>query len=78
MITGSQIRAARAALGISGMKLSESSGVSLRALSKIESFEGLPDSRVSTLIKLKVALEAAGIEFIGAPDDGPGIRIHAK
>ena len=78
MITGSQIRAARAALGISGAILAQSSGVSLRALAKIESFDGLPDSRVSTLSKLKIALEAAGIEFIGTPEDGPGIRIHSK
>jgi len=78
VITGSQIRAARAAVGISGATLSESSGVSLRALSKIESFNGLPDARVATLQKLKIALEAAGIEFIGSPEDAPGIRIQKK
>jgi hypothetical protein len=26
---------------------------------------------------LQKALEAAGIEFIGTPDDGPGIRIYS-
>ncbi len=26
-------------------------------------------------MKLKATLEAAGIEFIGTPDDRPGIRI---
>jgi len=52
--------------------------VSLRALSKIESFNGLPDARVATLQKLKIALEAAGIEFIGSPEDAPGIRIQKK
>ena len=26
---------------------------------------------------IKKTLEAAGIEFIGTPDEGPGIRIHA-
>jgi hypothetical protein len=25
---------------------------------------------------VKIALEAAGIEFIGTPDDGPGIRVR--
>jgi hypothetical protein len=25
-------------------------------------------------MSIKMALEAAGIEFIGTPDDGPGIR----
>jgi hypothetical protein len=27
-------------------------------------------------MSIKMALEAAGIEFIGTPDDGPGIRIR--
>ncbi|WP_269812835.1 hypothetical protein [Pontibaca salina] len=26
---------------------------------------------------IKSSLEAAGIEFIGTPEDGPGIRIRA-
>jgi hypothetical protein len=30
------------------------------------------------MIALKATLEAAGIEFIGTPDDAPGIRIHGK
>jgi hypothetical protein len=28
------------------------------------------------LLKIQTTLEAAGIEFIGTPDDAPGIRIH--
>jgi hypothetical protein len=27
---------------------------------------------------IKNALESAGIEFIGTPDDGPGIRVYRK
>jgi hypothetical protein len=27
-------------------------------------------------MSIKMALEAAGIEFIGTPDDGPGIRVR--
>ncbi len=34
-------------------------------------------SRSSTLVEIKTALEVAGIEFIGTPDDGPGIRLRA-
>jgi hypothetical protein len=29
-------------------------------------------------MSIKTALEAAGIEFIGTPEDAPGIRIHGK
>ena len=78
MITGSQIRAARTAIGWSGADLSEISGVSLRTISTIEASNGLPDARISTVTKLKSALESAGIEFIGSPDDAPGIRIHTR
>jgi hypothetical protein len=28
------------------------------------------------LIEIQKALEAAGIEFIGTPEDGPGIRLR--
>ena len=76
MITGSQIRAARAALGMSGAELATKSELSLRTVTKIEAFDGFPDARIATLMAIKAALESAGIEFIGTPDDGPGIRIH--
>lgn len=78
MITGSQIRAARAALGMSGAELAEQSEISLRTVSKIEAVNGLPDARISTVTKLKMVLESVGIEFIGTPDDAPGIRIHSR
>ncbi|MBU3993618.1 MAG: transcriptional regulator, partial [Alphaproteobacteria bacterium] len=65
-------------LGWSGSDLAEICDVSLRTISKIETFSGLPDARVATLVKLQSALEAAGIEFIGTPDNAPGIRIHAR
>lgn len=44
----------------------------------IESGDGVPSVNLQTLMKLKSALEAAGIEFIGSPEDAPGIRIHPR
>jgi hypothetical protein len=35
-----------------------------------------PNVTRANLEALKRALEAAGIEFIGTPDDAPGILIH--
>lgn len=78
VITGAQIRAARSALGWSGSELAQACDVSLRTISKIETYNGLPDARIATLVKLKSSLEAAGIEFIGTPDDAPGIRIRTR
>ena len=74
--TGMQLRAARNALDWSIEKLSDISGVSIRTIIRYEDFDGLPPSRADNVSKLVSALEAAGIEFIGTPDDGPGIRIH--
>ena len=76
MITGAQIRAARSALKWSASKLSEASGVSVPTIQRFELGDGIPPSRSSTLIEVQKTLEAAGIEFIGTPDDRPGIRIN--
>ena len=74
MVTGQQIRSARAALNWSAQTLAEYSGVSLRTLMRLEQTDGVPASRASTLMDIQRAFEAAGIEFIGSPNDRPGIR----
>lgn len=76
MITGSQIRSARAALRISAVELAARAGLGEQTVKRFEASDGVPPSRSSTLLIVKKTLEAAGIEFIGAPDDAPGIRLH--
>ena len=76
MVTGMQIRAARHALKWTFEQLSNESSVSLRTLKSVERFDGIPNCRTATLEKIRKAFEAAGIEFIGTPEDAPGIRIH--
>ena len=76
MLTGFQIRAARAGLNITAKDLAERSGVSLPTIQRFESVDGVPPSRSSKLLDVRAALEAAGIEFIGTPDDSPGIRMR--
>lgn len=76
MITGAQIRSARHALRVSVDTLSQSSSVSVRTIKRMETEDGVPSSNVPNIAAVKAALEAAGIEFIGTPDDGPGIRIR--
>ena len=44
----------------------------------MEATAGFPSSTKANLNAIKTALEAAGIEFIGTPDDRPGIRINTK
>ena len=77
MITGLQIRAARSALRWSVVDLSDRSGIAVRTIKRLEPADGVPPSRSSTLVDVQRAFEAAGIEFIGTPDDGPGIRLRA-
>ena len=43
-----------------------------------ESLQGIPQSRTATLLDIKAALEFAGIEFIGTPEDRPGIRVELR
>lgn len=76
MITGIQIRMARAALRWSIKQLAEFSGVSVPTIFRLEQENGLAPSRTQTLMDIKAAFEAAGIEFIGTPENGPGVRIR--
>ena len=78
MITSAQIRAARGILNWSRKDLAEHSGVSFASMMRLESFEGVPASNFKTLESVKQAFEKAGIEFIGSPDEGAGVRWQLK
>ncbi|MBI1417882.1 MAG: helix-turn-helix domain-containing protein [Limimaricola sp.] len=74
-ITSAQIRAARTALGWTVRSIAEETGIGLATLKRYEAQVGVPKSRKGHLQLLRTHFEAAGIEFIGSPDDRPGIRI---
>jgi transcriptional regulator with XRE-family HTH domain len=78
MVTGNQLRIARFALRWSVQRLSDETGVPLRTVKRIEAEDSIPSTSASTVHTLQAALESAGIEFIGSPDDGPGIRIRTS
>lgn len=78
MITSDQIRAARAMLRWTGRELAENSGVGFSTLMRLETDSGVPNSHVKTLEALKKAFEDAGIEFIGTPEQGAGVRWKNK
>ena len=75
MICGSQIRSARAALRWTVARLASEAGVGVQTVIRLEAVDGVPPSRSSTLVDIQRALEAAGIEFVGTPEDKPGIRL---
>lgn len=62
-ITTAQIRGARGILGWSQSDLSERTGISATSIGAIENGSSTP--RESSLIKIRTALEAGGIEFMG-------------
>ena len=78
MITSEQIKMARSALGWSVEILAEASSVSARTIHRIEVQAGLPNATAGNLKLLRETLEAAGIEFIGHADEGPGVRLWKR
>ena len=78
MITSAQIRAGRALLRWSSARLSESSGVGTATIKRLEVMEGVPSGQVRTILAIKGALESAGVEFVGSPEQNPGVRLVSK
>ena len=75
MITSGQLRAARALLKITASDLADISGIGISTIKRFELSEGIPSGNIKTIGALKKALEVAGIEFIGDPEDRPGVRL---
>ena len=76
LIASAQIRAARALLRWNSHDLATASGIGVATIKRMEVMSGVPAGNVRTLVALQSALEAAGIEFIGGPDNAPGVRFH--
>src|SRR5262249_47496621 len=81
MITGAQMRAARALLGIDQRELAQRSGLSLPTIQRMEASDGVVRGNVDSLMKLVEALAAAGIELISegaaSHSGGRGGRLQA-
>ncbi|SDY46858.1 Helix-turn-helix domain-containing protein [Lysobacter sp. yr284] len=80
MITASQLRAARALVGMDQKTLAEKAGVSLPTIQRMEASQGNVRGVVDTLTKIINALDAAGVELIGEnmPSYGTGRGVRLK
>jgi len=80
MITATQLRAARALLGVDQKKMAELSGVSLPTIQRMEASTGNVRGVVESLTKIVVALDRAGIELISenTPSQGSGRGVRLK
>ena len=70
-----QIMMARAALGWSFDEFAKRSSVSARTIRRIERENGLEAATAANVKLITDTLQSAGVEFIGTPEDGPGIRL---
>ena len=78
MLTVSQIRAARAMLRWTAQDLADAAGVGITTIRRLDVMDGVPIVNIKTLQAIKMALEYAGVEFVGTPDDRPGVRLVAN
>jgi transcriptional regulator with XRE-family HTH domain len=75
MISSSQLKAARAMLGWSALKLAESSGIGPATIRRYELQQGIPSANTNVLQKIKSVLELSGIQFTGDPLVNPGVTL---
>lgn len=80
MISASQLRAARALLGLDQRALAALAGLSLPTIQRMETSTGVIRGNVDSLMKLLDALDAAGVELVGenAPSTGTGRGVRLK
>lgn len=75
-ITVGQCRAARGLIGWSQAQLSEASKVSPATIANFESGKRVPIA--NNLAAIRTALESAGVIFIDANGNGPGVRLRDR
>ena len=78
VLTGEQIRAARALIRWEQKRLAEASKVSLETVKRLEGIEGPVSANAATVDKLQRALESAGVVFVEPNGLGPGVRLRER
>ena len=82
MITASQLRAARALLGVDQKTLAGRARLSLPTIQRMEASDGVIRGNVDSLTKVVQALENMGIELIGdgaaSTAGGRGVRLRER
>lgn len=63
-------------LRLTAVELSALASVGVATIRRFELMSGVPSGNARSLMAIKVALEGAGIEFVGTPDDRPGVRLN--
>jgi transcriptional regulator with XRE-family HTH domain len=74
-VTGRQLAAARALVGLDQATLADRANVSIQTLRRMEAAEGVPGGYPNNIAAIRAALESAGIEFIAENGGGAGVRL---
>jgi transcriptional regulator with XRE-family HTH domain len=76
LITSEQIRAARQLIRVTADDLASKSGVGVATIRRFELMAGVPSGNARSVEAIQAALEGMGVEFIGTPEDRPGVRLN--
>ena len=56
-------------------ELAQKAGIGIATIRRFENSIGVPAGQMRVISSLKQAMENAGVEFIGSPEDSPGVRL---
>jgi predicted transcriptional regulator len=73
-----QVKAARSLLAWSQEDLAAAADVSIPTIKRLEAHDGPLGGRDETGVKIRSALESAGVEFIDENGGGPGVRLRKR
>ena len=76
MLTGEQIRAARALVRMEQTALAKASGLSLPTIKRLETQVGAISANTRTEAAIRGAFVEAGVIFIDENGEGPGVRLR--
>jgi transcriptional regulator with XRE-family HTH domain len=76
VLISEQIRAARQLVRVTAKQLAVLSGVGVATIRRYELMNGVPSGNARSIEAIQKALESLGVEFIGTPEDGPGVRLR--
>ena len=78
MLTGAQIRAARALLRWSAEELANVSRLGVATIRRAEASDGIVTSTLANIQAILGAFETAGLEFIPENGGGAGVRFRER
>lgn len=75
-LSGRQIAAARALVGLSQIELARLASISVATLRRMEASVGSMSGMANNIAAVKRSLEAAGVIFVAENGEGPGVRLR--